>query len=85
MFCDSGLGLLSGCPSTTDKWFNRHSLAKKKEKRKEKKKGKKKKNPVQICIFPWGIKVTPASALCTYCTVEEWRTCAKKATMIEAY
>lgn len=35
MFCDSGLGLLSGCPSTTDKWFNRHSLAKKKKRQKK--------------------------------------------------
>lgn len=64
IFCDSGLGLLSGCPSTTDKWFKSTFLSKKKKKRKtkkrktrKKKKKRQKKSPVQICIFPEGSRL----------------------------
>jgi hypothetical protein len=71
------LGLLSGCPLNNNKWFDRHSLAKNKT-RKETQNEPKRKKKLYKYVFSLRDQGTPASALCTYCTREEWRTCAKK-------
>lgn len=69
---NSGFRLIIWLPLNNNKWFDRHSIAKKKERERERKKKenkskkqtnkknqKTKTNPttVQICVFPWGIKV----------------------------
>lgn len=58
---NSGFRLIIWLPLNNNKWFDRHSLAKNKKENNPKNKQKTKTNPttVQICVFPWGIKVHP--------------------------
>lgn len=58
---NSGFRLIIWLPLNNNTWFDRHSLAKNKKENKPQNKQKTKTNPttVQICVFPWGIKVHP--------------------------
>lgn len=60
---NSGFRLIIWLPLNNNKWFDRHSVAKKQKGKWTKKQTNKKTetNPttVQICVFPWGIKVHP--------------------------